>query len=204
MGKNAVFVMVPAFCLSILLASPASARGLLGHRYADLQFSVTRPGDDALRDADSSVLGLGVGLNWPVSDHVDFNFAFSHQQFEARRLWGRNVDVDTSTFLGGLNFLLSPGAKTCPFLMGRFGFVHSSLIDTEPVVALGAGVQLDLTDTAALAPSLVFQHVDHVDDVTLGVDGNLWLAEDLVGIAGIGYGFDEGDLVFALGIGLGF
>ncbi len=194
-----------ALCLSIVPARTVSARGLLGERYANLQFGITRPGNSAARAIDDSAVGVGAGLNWPVNDSVDLNFAFAHQEFAGRSVWGSYRDIETNSLIGGANLLVSPGEQTCPFLAGRFGLVHSNgSNDIDPLVALGGGVQFDLTDSAAVTPSLIFHHVDETDDLVLSLDGNLWIAEDLVALGGVGVGFDEGDLLFTLGVGLAF
>jgi len=203
MRKRTILVLV---ILTSLMGTQraATARGLLGERYAGIQFGITRPGDSLVRNIDSSVIGLGVELNLPASDSVDLAFSFSHQELDGTAAWGRNVSVDTNAFLGGANLLLSPDQKTCPFLIGRFGVVDMDNADTEPMIVVGGGVQLDITETGAVTPSLVFQHVDDVDDVVLSVEGNKWFSDNFVGLAGIGVGFDEGDLMFTFGVGLAF
>jgi len=203
MRKRTILVL---WVLGVVVSvqSAAVARGLLGERYANVQFGVTRPGDSLVRSIDSSVIGFGAGLNLPVKDNVDLTFAFSHQELDGDTWWGGDVSVDSNAFLGGANLLLRPGQETCPFLIGRFGLVDSDAVDTEPMIALGGGVQFDVSENGAVTPTLVFEHVDDVDDLVLGVDGNVWFSDKFVGLAGVAVGFDEGDLAFTLGVGFAF
>ncbi|MBN1362106.1 MAG: hypothetical protein JW993_16040 [Sedimentisphaerales bacterium] len=199
MARDVTRLVVTTVCITALGASAVDARGLLGERYGSLQLGVTRPGNSRLRSIDSSVIGFGAGLNVPVTGNVDLAFVVSREE-----LSGGLVDVESTSFQGGANYLISPESQTCPFLIGRLGIVDTSPGDSDPMIALGGGIEFDLNDKAALTPSLVFVHIDDADDLILSGEGNYWITERVFGLAGLGIGLDEGDIVFTIGAGLQF
>ncbi len=203
--RNHVTLSVLVVCTMIGLSlKNVSARGLLGERYGGLSVSMTRPGDDFLRSIDNSVISYGANLNLPVHEKVDVTLAVSHQEFEGNLAGWGEISIGTTTFLAGANVLLRPDQKYCPFVIGRAGVVDVDDGDSEAIIMLGGGIEMDLTENAAVTPSLVFEHVDDINEFVLELDGNLWFTENFFGLAGIGYGLDEGDVMFGFGVGLSF
>jgi len=199
MVRNATRLVATVVCIIGLGSSAVEARGLLGERYGSLHLGVTRPGNSRLREIDSSVIGFGASMNLPVTGNVDLNFALSREELD-----GGTFEIDLTSFQGGVNYLISPESETCPFLIGRLGIVDTSPGDSDPMIALGGGIEFGLNDKTALTPSLVFMHVDDADDLILSGEGNYWITESVFGVAGLGIGLDEGDIVVTLGAGVRF
>jgi len=197
MKKN-VTMAVLGVCAIVALCETASARGLLGERYASAFFGLTKFGDSMM---DSTGTGFGAGLNLPVDERLDLNFALSHQEID-RDVWWSD-DIDATTFLGGANIVVKPGEKYCPFIIGRLGVIDVDS-DKEGMFALGGAVEVDLTEETAVTPSLVFEHADDTNDIVLGVDGNYWFTKRFFALAGCAIGFDDGDFAFTLGAGFNF
>ena len=66
---HTVKIVSPIFCF--LMPLVASAQGLLGERYVNVQASFVRPGNDIVRAIDDSVLDISANLNIPASENVD-------------------------------------------------------------------------------------------------------------------------------------
>lgn len=199
MVRRVAILGLLAGCTVALGPTTAHARGLLGERYASVQLGLTRPGNSRLRGIDSSVFGFGAGLNWPVAERVDLNVAFTREELD-----GRTFDITSTAVIGGANYLIWPDGRTCPFLAGRLGIVDADPGGSDPLIAFGGGLQFDVNEKAALTPSLTFIHVDDASDVVLAGEGNYWITDRFFGLAGLGFGLDEGDIVLTVGAGLQF
>ena len=199
MARIAAVVCLMVVCVVFLPVETAQARGLLGEQFAAAQLSFTRPGDAILRDIDDSVWGFGARVNVPATERIDFSASLARTSLE-----GGSTDIDTSTFLVGVNVMLSPLKPVCPFIIGRLGLLDTNPGDTDPMISLGAGVQYDFMENAALTPSLVFTHADDYDDVILGLEGNYWFTDKVFGIAGLAVGIDSEDVGLTIGAGMRF
>jgi opacity protein-like surface antigen len=216
--KGLMWVVLLVF-VSVCASSSVQACGLLGERYASALVGFTRPGNDWLDNVDDSILHLGAGLNWPVRDDLDVVVSLSHQRLDgtAYSLMGGSdrLEATTTGVFAGVNLQLRPGESVNPFLIGRMGLVRSegeregpagtdSWDDTDGALAAGAGVQFDAAKDVAVAPSFVYHRTGGADDISLGTEVSLCLAERIFGLGGLSVGFHEGDVSFFLGAGLKF
>ncbi len=222
MARRSSILTLLALCLSACYPAAVQGRGLLGERYVDALIGVTKPGDDAVEQYDDSIALFGGDLNWPVNPNLDLQVNVSYEKLDGSYLsWELvELEIETTAVLVGANFRSRPGQKVDPFLIVRFGMVRASVEetfglgapesqdDTGPAVVLGGGIQLDASTNVALRPSLVYKRVslfdDTTSDVALGVDVNLWLTKHVFGLLGFEIGFDEKDVTFFAGAGLGF
>lgn len=225
MARRGSILTLLALCLSACFPAVVQGRGLLGERYVDALIGVTKPGNDVVERYDDSIVLFGGDLNWPVNPNVDLQINVSHEELDGSVsdtwLGYGDLEVETTVVVAGANFHFHPGQKVDPFLIMRFGLAHGSFEedtdpgpgsesddDTGPAVVFGAGIQFDAGADLAVRPSLVYKRVDlfddTADDVALGADVSLWFTKRVFGLLGFEVGFDEGDVTFFAGAGLGF
>ncbi len=219
MARRSSILTLLALCLSACYPVVVQGRGLLGERYVDVLIGVTKPGDDVLEELDNSIMLFGAELNWPLRRDVDLNVSASHEEIDGTlsdAFGVARLQAQFTSVLVGANFQFRPEEKVNPFLIGRFGLVHTQIeeregalgtdiqTETDAGVVLGAGVEFDLNKDAAVTPSLTYQRAGDADDVILGADVNVWFTDALFALGGLAIGFEEADLTFFIGAGLGF
>ncbi len=214
MKKTIIHITILAVMVLGIAVRPGFAQGLLGERYIGFAISQTKPGDDFVKDIDDSILGLGGGINVPISTNVDAIFSLGYAKLEGG-LMGVDVEATSIALLGGLNFHFAPDKKVDPFVGIALGLVKTKakasyfgyeLSDDEDnfATSIGAGVEIDLNDKMSLRPNIAYSKIGDEDDFALGIGLNMWFNESVFGSLSASYALDEGDVYYSAGIGFGF
>lgn len=202
------------FILLFTIVGSSYAQGLLGKRYITIQIGQTTPGDDEIEQIDDSIFQLGGGVNLPVNPNLDANISLSYEKIDGDY---QGVDVESTAkgILGGINYHFTPKEKTNPFIGVRVGFVSIdseasaagySATEDETYLALSllTGIEIDLSNQVAIRPNLQYERVDDEDDFVADISLSVWLNNAVFGGIGTTYAFDDGDVSFYAGIGIGF
>ncbi|MCB7129566.1 MAG: porin family protein [Candidatus Brocadiales bacterium] len=203
---------------------PATAQGLLGERYVDATFGMSRPSDDALRQISSWAVGGGLSLNVPLQDRLDLEISTNIMSFDGTAVLPGPmlVGFDSDLFEIGtsLNWHFRPGCRIDPFIGAGVGYQSQKLEVTngfvvvransdEIIYRLKAGFEITLTEQIAVRTSV--STGDAFDDASFksAVSDNVFLSSDLIWWIddswftrlGIGSNFDDTDvqLEFSLG-----
>lgn len=214
MKKTIIHITILAVLVLGVAVRPGSAQGLLGKRYIGFSISQMTPGDDFVKDIDDSILGLGGGINIPISTNIDAIFSLGYAKLEGG-LMGVDVEATSIALLGGLNYHFTPDKKVDPFVGIGAGlskvktetsYLGYELSDDEDdfAISIGGGVEIDLNDKISLRPNIEYLNIGDKDDFALGIGLNMWFNESVFGSLSVSYALDEGDVFYSAGIGFGF
>ena len=200
----AVVFLVLAVCVSI--PHLGYADGILGKRHVGIEAGVIRPGDKAIRRIDSAVLLFGSGLQYPVNSNLDVSLSLAYDILKSK--YG-GLRITSFGILPGAFYHFTPDKKYDPFVAVEIGYIFTRVKygygDSEDLGwTVGAGVELDLTDSAAFTPSVAFTKVDDEDDFSVNVKLNNWFSNRVGGVVNLGYGTDEGDFLASGGVLIAF
>ena len=195
-------------------AQSGLAEGLLGKRYAEFEIGLMRPGKSSVRDIDSSVLLLGAGVNVPVDPNIDAKFDVSYAELDGRA-GGVKFKSQATALQAGLAYHFMPNEEVNPFVGVSAGFVYSEAKvsgfgarekddDTDFLLNVGAGVEFDVHEQVAIRPEVAYIKVGSDDDFVAGVSANYWINEAMFAGLGTSYAFDDGDITWSVGFGIGF
>jgi len=197
-------------------------QGLLGQRYFRAVVESTRLGNDRLRDVDDSVLGYGLTFNCPLTSNIDLGARVGHRSFDGEtRLPGVpgpagvvNVEGAGTNFGALLRGHFLPDQQADPFVIVGVGYVDYSTeasglrgllrekeADDDFGFVGGGGVEIRVFDQSAVRPNFLF---DDDGDFDIGLSVNHWFNENIFGDCGVDYTFDNDNLSFSIGLGMGF
>ena len=208
-----IHAVLMAICLVFATTSHEGfAQGLLGKRYVDVGAAVAVPGDTVIRDIDSTVIEVGGSLNIPVQENLDFTASFVHSKLE-----GTTVENTAYALTGGANYHFQPGEEFNPFLGASIG-AHFSEVDggavglparrdeTDFLFSLRAGIETLPGPQVSIRPTLHFVSIDADNDFVADFPVTFWFDQDqnFFGTLILGFGFEEGDLIYGGALGLAF
>ena len=192
--------------------SRGSDGGCLGKHYLGFSIGNTILGDEDLENLDYSILSLGGNINIPVGPTTDFVISLSYSKSEAE-FGSIDVTASSTSLIGGFNFHFGPEQNIDPFIGLRFGIVRSeaeaslygySADDYEDsyAFAVGAGLEVDLSNSTALRPTLEYDKVEDVDDIIAGMHLSIWFNKMIFISIGSSYALEGKNITYSGGIGL--
>ena len=213
MQRNTLTIIIVIVVVGIFLCTySARAQGLLGKRYAGFMIGQTNPGDNDVERIDDAILELGAEVNIPINPNADVNFSTSYAKLDGEVA---RIDVEATAIglLGGINYHFSPERNINPYIGVDAGIVRRDVEvsgsgndedETDFAFSLGGGMEIDLSPQVALRPSMGYSRVGDDDDIHTGISLSYWFNQNVFGLVGLSYAFDEGDLTYGVGLGMGF
>jgi hypothetical protein len=208
-GKEAIQVqrrgVLTWFILTAVLFSAVSAAagGLLGKRYALLEFGALMPEDTG------DVYGVGgAGVSLPISKSFDLGLSYSYAQIGTPMR-------EIASIGAGVVFHPFPEWHHEPFFaLLAASQSHLGYGKTDAAAAVSAGMEFVLSERIAIRPSagaswVIPENGDAVDQADLDLDFNVWVTDRFFVEGDWGYSFgmhqaDPGGGDAMLGLGFGF
>lgn len=169
----------------------ASGQGLLGRKYFEIRGGVVAPQDDVVQEIDDIGPLIGAAVNHPLTEHFDLNLGVEYSRLSGD-FGNAEYTINAIGFAGGANYHFRPDERIDPFVGLSAGFVefdsefqspHFKQSDRrfEPSLAMGGGLEIDLTDKVAIRPQLLYSQIDDVDEFSVGAGVNYWWTEEIFG-----------------------
>lgn len=200
--KASILGVLLVFGVVLSLGGAAFGEGLLGERYAMLELSATRPGDDVLRDIDNGYFGVLLGVNWPVHKHIDLGLSVAHSDLDGLNALGVPVEQSDLSVSGLVVAHFMPESAINPFIAAgavftdvkvEIGAADADDDDVGPQALVGMDIPSSNNGTARVF--LKYYDLMDSDDILIGAGYHQWLSERWgVGI-NVYYGFDSQDLI---------
>lgn len=197
------------FVLLVLLLFPEvvfAEGGLWGERRLSFGGGYVRPGNEALREFDSSGLAFFAGVGLPATERVDFTAGFSHLRFSES-----GVDITVTSVGGGIlyHFETSGPIRPAVSMGGVFNHAEASAgtaseDDSEFGFSVGLGFEAGDTGSAALGFGANYMRMGGKSSANVGGSIVLWISDSAYLGPAISYGFDEGDVSVDCGVGFKF
>lgn len=194
--------------LLLVAARLATARGLMGERYADVSAGVIRPGERAARAYDEAVLTFGAGVNVPVHSHVDVWASAGTSRLEGENAGVRMEAENVGGRVGSL-LHLAPGTGFDPAFGVGLGYsetdvtrrsarARSDRTHENTTIAGWFGVELDAGRGLSVTPYVEYTHWfdnDNIEnDVAVGIGVNRWINRRWAVAADLSHEFDGRDV----------
>lgn len=215
MKARAIQTIVITTLVVGIVAQSGFAQGLLGKRHIGFGISMTNPGNGTLSNFDNSIFGFGGGLNIPITSNIDAGFNLSHSEISGKYL-GLTLEGSNTSYLGNALYHFRPDQKIDPYIGFQAGIVSmdakienvfgfgTSNRENEFAFIINNGLEIDLSESLAVSPSIGYQRIDDFDDFLAHLGLSLWFTELLFGTLSATYAFDEGDFKYSAGFGFPF
>lgn len=202
-------------------AQTADAQGLLGERYFKANVGFIVLSDRELGDVLGTGLTLSGALNIPCTENLDFFFSIGHERFDGDTvIMSVPIEIDASqtSVLGGTTYHFAPQQRWDPFVGTAIGVgivrvearvpslpsLPDSQIDETGFRWDGfAGVEIDLSETVAIAPIISYSNIEN-EHFRLRLRLSHWFSENAFETLTAGSVLDEGDFFMHAGFGLAF
>lgn len=203
---------VTIIALLALSASQSFAdAGLTGKRYLTFGGGVIDPGNEIISAIDDSIVTAGAELNIPVSTHIDFKFNYTHEHMEGELLLD-TYKARGDNLLARVRYLFNPDNKVNPFMGAGLGYYKSEaeingneVADADGhIYLMEGGVEIELTQQLSITPVIAYGESSDEEDVTAGVQLNVWFSQEIFASVGASFGFDEEDAGLTGQIGFTF
>ena len=217
-------ILVGLMTCSLIVGSAYA--GFLGKRYISLGIGSVRPGDDEIRDFDSSILTYGANCRFPVDSHLDIIAGISRAEISGE-MYSYNpytslsaypivtpvsIDGTSTTFRGGLTYQFKPGEKINPYVGIGFAWNKTELesmgesIDEDDTGAvLGGGLEANVNEQLSFGLGISYHtEMYDEDETSLGVGLDFWATPQLLLSFGAEYALSSKDAGVSGGVGFGF
>lgn len=217
MKKSIIFIAM----LATIAGSISASAGLLGKRSIGINIGNVRPGDDAVREFDNSILTYGANIRLPIDSHLDFIANIGQAKISGDlpiydpyylRTYMVKVDGTSTSLGGGLTYQFKPNEKVNPYLgLGimwskvKFESMGESEDEDDTGIIAGGGIELNVNDQASFDIGLSYQsEMYDEDEITVGLGFNVWVTPEFRLSIAVDYGTDLQDMGISGGIGIGF
>jgi hypothetical protein len=123
------------------------------------------------------------------------------------------MDIQVLAVSGGVNFYLGSSERFNPYVGVQTGYVWSETTANLPryqdgryskggTVGVEIGAEIEVARSTTVRPSLAHDWIEDGDDVIAGVELSHWFGVLPLCTAFVGYGFDQGDLMATIGLGI--
>lgn len=128
--------IIALFVMSLLIgsASQAYAKGLLGKNYISVGADIIKPGNEIVKEYESSITEVKVKYNTPINNNIDFNFDIAHSKFDSEHT-SIEVEVEKLSIDTGVTYHFAPGQQVNPFVTGNLSYIKTEITGQSSGVA---------------------------------------------------------------------
>ena len=202
-------VLIWLTVLVILLGLPGQSLaegGLFGKKRISVGAGYLRPGDEFVREFDSSGFFFRGGIGLPLMERLDFAASFGQT-----KLSNSGVSLDATSVVGSILYHFETTGSATPAVAIGGAFVDAKVeagleseSESEVGFFAGIGLEAEISESALLNAEASFTRIAGTSDVEVSGGPLFWLGHSALFGATVGYAFDEGDVVIGASIGFVF